>query len=229
MQTLTTASEHWLTHHKQIPDLLPGNPLHLPLIFYNALDTTKEIQDVLNNLNRFDNIVFGSPQNTTFFLEHLQKFPDATEELMAVCFARTEAIRLLLDRHDIPAIESYSGSKAIDLVESMLRFQRLGRTLYPCAEQSADDIPGFLEELDVECVELPCYRKEGPDEQTLKRYREQLENQPEAIFFHSVASVNQIPAAFPGLDLEEASCLAYSDAVLKKLEEAAITAELLST
>ncbi len=124
-----------------------------------------------------------------------------------------------LDKQGIPAVHPHADGEAINLLEFMLRIKRIGKTLYPCGDKTAEDLPALLRELDIEVDELVLFTLEGPEEQQLQEYQKDFAaHQPEFVVFHSRRSVNRMLAAFPNANYEDPLVISGDQAVTDKLE-----------
>ncbi|MCW9707083.1 uroporphyrinogen-III synthase [Fodinibius salsisoli] len=216
---LTAAVEdtEWFRAELQQQDV---SLLHCPLEQYEALVKGSTISDTLNNLDQFENIVHGSKRNARFFIEKVKELDQLEVAREQLNLALNQQAADYLEQQGIPAIHPQAEGKAINLMEFMLRVRRLGETLYPCGDKTSEDLPGFLQELDIPVQELVLFTLEGPEEKDLQNYQKQLgENGPEVIIFHSRRSVNRILAAFSNLNYEQAHIIAGDQAVSDKLKQ----------
>lgn len=199
--------------------------LHLPLEGYAPNDDA-HIEEVLNNLDTFDNIVHSSIRNAQFFLQHVNQHDkmEAVTDCLNLSF--DEPTFAWLEEQGIAAVHPQNGQKPIDLVELMLRLQRMGKTLYPCGSHQREDFPGFLEELDIEVLELDVFDLEGPGDEALVQYRKQVDKEsPSTVIFHSRRSVTRTLTAFPDLDYEELTLISADKGITNKLEEKGLAAD----
>lgn len=194
--------------------------LHCPLERYQALEEDSTILDTLNNLDEFENIVHGSKRNARFFIEKVKELGQLEVAREQLNLALNQHAADYLEREGIPAIHPHAEGKAINLMEFMLRVRRIGETLYPCGDKTSEDLPGFLQELDIPVQELVLFTLEGPKEDDLQEYQKKVQaDQPEVIIFHSRRSVNRMLAAFPNLNYEQAQIISGDQAVSDKLEQ----------
>ena len=209
---------------EEILSLLQGeNILHTPLEVYVPRTGDAAISDTLNSLNDFENIVYSSIRNARFFLQQVEKYDKKEAVQGRLNLAVDEATFQYLESHNIPAIHPPNGRKPIDVVEMMLRLQRLSTTLYPCGAHQREDFPGFLEELDIPVTELDVFDLEGPAKADLMDYRDQLSNiSPDSIIFHSRRSVNRTLAAFSDLVYENAQIISADKGISNKLKDEGI-------
>lgn len=214
---LTAAVEDTDIFRSELEDQ-PVSVLHYPLERYQALEADKEIADTLEVLDEYENIVHGSKRNAQFFVEKLRQYEKLDAARNQLNLALNQHTADYLEEEGIPAVHPHSEGKAIDLMEFMLRVRRIGETLYPCGDKTAEDLPGFLRELDVPVEELVLFTLEGPDETDLQSYRKKLAAQQlEVVIFHSRRSVNRTLAAFPNLNYETAYIISGDQAVTDKL------------
>lgn len=194
--------------------------LHYPLEKYIPLEDDQKVLDTLELLDEFENIVYGSKRNAKFFVDKLKEYDKMDEARDLLNLALNQHTADYLEEEGIPAVHPHSDGKAIDLMEFMLRVRRIGQTLYPCGDKTAEDLPGFLQELDIPVEELVLFTLEGPSELELEEYREELAaHEPEIIIFHSRRSINRMMAAFPNLQYENAHVIAGDKAVTDRLKE----------
>lgn len=194
--------------------------LHYPLERYQILEDNADVLDVLENLEEYENIVHGSKRNARFWIEWLQEFDKMEEARNQLNLALNQHTADYLEEQGIPAVHPHSEGKAINLLEFMLRIKRIGKTLYPCGDKTAEDLPALLRELDIEVVELVLFSLEGPKEYKLQEFRKNFAtHQPEFVIFHSRRSVNRILAAFPNANYDNATVISGDQAVTDKLEK----------
>lgn len=192
--------------------------LHYPLEKYKAVEDDETVRNTFEHLEEFENIAHGSKRNAQFFVEkvsQLDKWDQARERLNLALNQHTADF---LEEAGIPAVHPHSEGEAIDLMEFMLRVQRIGKTLYPCGDKTTEDLPGFLQELDIPVQELVLFTLEGPGKDKLQHYQEDIASyEPDIIIFHSRRSVNRMLAAFPDLNYREEQIISGDQAVSEKL------------
>lgn len=194
--------------------------LHCPLERYKPIRDDQTITGTLQQLDQFENIVHGSKRNARFFMDQVKELNQLEQARQQLNLALDQHTADFLEEEGIPAIHPQAKGKAINLMEFMLRVRRLGETLYPCGDKTSEDLPGFLQELDIPVQELVLFTLEGPEEAGLREYQKQVHaDQPEVIIFHSRRSVNRILAAFPNLNYEQAQIISGDQAVTDKLEQ----------
>lgn len=192
--------------------------LHYPLEHYREIEDDPSIPDTLQQLEEFENIVHGSKRNAQFFVKKIRETNKVDAARSRLNLALNQHTADFLEKEAIPAVHPHTDGKAIDLMEFMLRTRRIGKTLYPCGDKTAEDLPGFLRELDVPVEELVLFTLEGPAEKDLQTYRKDLASRdPEVIIFHSRRSVNRTLAAFPNLNYSVAHIISGDKAVTEKL------------
>jgi len=193
--------------------------LHYPLERYQAIETDQKIIDALDQLEEYENIVHGSKRNARFFIKKVKEYEKLDEVRNRLNLALNQHTADYLEQEGVPAVHPHSEGKAIDLMEFMLRIRRIGKTLYPCGDKTAEDLPGFLRELDVPVDELVLFTLEGPKEQKLQEYQKDLAaHEPAVVIFHSRRSVNRTLAAFPNFNYGAAQIISGDQAVTDKLQ-----------
>ena len=196
----------------------PISVLHYPLERYEALEDNADILDALENLEDYENIVHGSKRNAQFWIKWLQEFDKMEEARDQLNLALNQHTADYLEEQGIPAVHPHSEGQAINLLEFMLRIKRIGKTLYPCGDKTAEDLPALLRELDIKVDELVLFALEGPKEEKLQEFRKDFAaHEPEFVIFHSRRSVNRILAAFPNADYENTTVITGDQAVTEKL------------
>jgi len=201
--------------------------LHYPLERYEAIEGDQQILDELQLIEEYENIVYGSKRNARFFVEKIQELDKVDEVRNRLNLALNQHTADYLEEQGIPAVHPHADGKAIDLMEFMLRVRRIGQTLYPCGDKTAEDLPGFLQELDIPVEELVLFTLEGPEEMQLQEYRKDLAaHDPEVVLFHSRRSVNRTLAAFPSIDWGEPTVISAAQGVTDKLQKEDIEADI---
>lgn len=216
---LTAAAEDT----EQVRKVLAENDisvLQCPLEHYEPIEGDDTIIKTLNELDQFENIVHGSKRNAQFFIEKVKEQGVLEEARQQLNLALDQDAADYLEAEGIPAIHPHADGKAIDLMEFMLRVRRIGGTLYPCGDKTAEDLPGFLRELDIPVQELVLFTLEGPGKSKLKEFQKSVkEQEPDTIIFHSRRSVNRTLAAFPYMSFQDMQIVTGDKAVTEKLEK----------
>lgn len=201
-------------------------PLHYPLERYEAVED-EQILNTLESLDEFENIIHGSRRNARFFVDKIKAHDKLDETRNRLNLAVDQHTADFLESEGIPAVHPHSDGESIDLLEFMLRIRRIGETLYPCGDKTAEDLPGLLQELDVPVKQLVLFTLEGPKENDLQKYRKDLAaHDPEIVIFHSRRSVNRIKAAFPNLSYSKLLVLSGDQAVSEKLNKEGIKTDI---
>ena len=201
--------------------------LHFPLERYQQVDADEKIMDAFQHLDQYENIVHGSKRNARFFLEKVRDLDKMEEARDRLNLALTQYTADYLEEEGIPAVHPESGGKAINLMEFMLRVKRLGETLYPCGDKTREELPGFLQELDIPVKELVLFTLEGPLDKDLQLYQKELAaHEPEYIIFHSRRSVTRTLAAFPTADFQNAQIITGDQAVTDHLKDQDISTDI---
>lgn len=222
---LTAAKEDTEVFRSKLEEQ-PVSILHYPLERYEALEDNADVLEALENIGDYENIVHGSKRNAQFWIKWLQEFDKLEEVRNQLNLALNQHTADYLEEQGIPAVHPHSKGEAINLLEFMLRIKRIGKTLYPCGDKTAEDLPALLRELDIEVDELVLFTLEGPEENNLEEYRKDFAaHQPEFIIFHSRRSVNRTLAAFPDANYNGAYIISGDQAVTDKLETEGITVD----
>jgi uroporphyrinogen-III synthase len=222
---LTAATEDTEVFRSKLEDL-PVSLLHYPLERYQSLEDNGDILDGLEQLDSYENIVHGSKRNAQFWIEWVQEFDKIEEVRNKLNLALDQHTADYLEEQGIAAVHPHADGKAINLLEFMLRIKRIGKTLYPCGDKTAEDLPALLRELDIEVDELVLFTLEGPEESQLQEYRQDFSvHQPKHVIFHSRRSVNRMLAAFPNANYEDPLVISGDQAVTDKLESEGINVD----
>src|SRR5690625_7778084 len=80
----------------------------------------------------------------------------------------------MLEESGIPAILPRDGASAIDMLEFMLRISQQAAVLYPCAEESSEEIPGLLQELEMPVTEFTACRSAPMNREAVDKRTAQL-------------------------------------------------------
>lgn len=202
-------------------------PLYYPLERYEAVEEDEQIFNILQSLNEYENIIHGSKKNARFFVEKIKEYDRLDETRNRLNLAVDQRTADYLEEEGIPAVHPHSDGESIDLMEFMLRIRRIGESLYPCGDKTAEELPGLLQELDVPVEQWVIFTLGGPEEGKLQEYREDLAaHDPEIVIFHSRRAVNRITAAFPDLNYDDMQVLSGDTAVTEKLETEGIEMDI---
>jgi len=202
--------DHWQSNNIHIH--------HFPIDRFEWMSDSPAIKETLDNLEYYGNLVCSELDSTRQFLSIVEQADKLEKVKNKVCFAGNKEISAELEEKGIPAIEPLKENKAIDVVETMLRFRRTGPVLLPTRKNKVNDIAGFLEELEIEVNELPVYKKIGLDDKTIESYRRKTADlNPNYVFFHSREAVNSIPAVFKNIEFAETKNIALNKAVAQKM------------
>lgn len=200
---------------------------HIPLEKYTPLSKTEDRDSVLEKIDTFENIVHGNPRNTKFFVQAIEQRDKIEKVRQALNVTLDENSAEMLENIGIPAVTVQEGKKPIDLVEFLLRLRRLGPTLYPCGTHLSEDTPALLQELDIPVTELELFELQGPDQEELAGYQQQIKSQPpDILVFHSRRSVIRTLTAFPDLNFGKTTIVAADRAVTEKLKDKNITTDI---
>lgn len=201
--------------------------LHFPLERYVPVEDKSDIKETFSQLSEFENIIHGSLRNARFFIREVESFGNIKTVRKILNLTLDEETATFLEESGIPAVCTYAGGKSINLVEFMLRLRRMGATLYPCGSHRSEEIPGFLEELDIPVRELKLFDLKGPEDSKLDAYRKRIsESPPDTIIFHSRRSVTRTLAAFPDLNYESIRIISADKGISKKLLEKNISVDI---
>lgn len=194
--------------------------VHCPLERYVNRKDLSDAEKVLDQLTEYENIVYGGLPNARFFMKQVERLNKKEAVRNRLNLTLDEDTADFLESCEVPAVCTFAGRKSIHGVEFMLRLRRMGPTLYPCGTHRKEEIPAFLEELDIPVTELELYELEGPEDNELKNFQEKLnEATPDIIVFHSRRAVNRTLAAFPELNYADIHIISADKGVTKHLKE----------
>lgn len=200
--------------------------LNLPLKKYAPVTDNARIKETFDGLDEYENIIHGSLRNVQFFWELIERSGIAEEIKNKVNFAMHQDVADYLEERGVPAILPKPGAKGIDVLEFMIRFKRLGNTLYPAGEATREEMPGLLEELGVPYNDLVIFREEPLDEEELNEFRIDAHTGDwDAVVFHSRSAVNRFFAAVPDMDLSQKEIIAINGQVGERLKEFEVAAD----
>ncbi len=201
--------------------------VRMPLEIYFSIDEVLDSDQLSEEIDNADHIVFGSVLAARFFMQLYGQDETLEQMRKKVNLAIDKPTSDYLETFQIPAISAYPKTKPIDLIELMLRLGLLGRSLYPCGRHFSEELPGLFIELDIPCHEIPVYDRKGPDEEELKHYRELIKIQPpDYLLFHSIDSVRRTKIAFPELDFNKVNAISLHESVTRKLQDNGISVVL---
>lgn len=216
---LTTAEEDSAAVKKMLEE--EGAQIrHYPLERYRGLDNEEEVLESLRDMTEYENVVYGHRRNAVFFLDFVERhnLKEAVKERLN--FAVDNETAHFLEANGIPAVKPAEDAKAIKLIEFMLRIRRLGTTLYPCGTEQKEEVPGLLQELEIEVDEIPLFELTGPEDEELEDFRiDVMADEPEVLIMHSRHAVNRVPAAFPELNLDDKVVVSASPGVTRHLQK----------
>lgn len=222
---LITAAEE---DSAEILDLLDEKKVsvaHFPLERYVNRKDLSDAEEALDQLSEYENIVYGGLPNARFFMKQVERLNKKEAVRNRLNLTLDEDTADFLESCEVPAVCTFAGGKSINAVEFMLRLRRMGPTLYPCGTHRKEEIPAFLDELDIPVTELELFDLEGPEDKELKNFQEKLnEAEPDVIVFHSRRAVNRTLAAFPDLNYMDIRIISADKGVTQHLKEKDISA-----
>lgn len=196
----------------------PSAFVHLPLETYHS-KTEKMASGMLRkNVGNFSFVIYGNLRNANYFYEWMNEQNVVEDFLNAVHFSMDKPTSEFLEGKGIPAIQPRENTQPIDILEFMLRISREGKSLYPACENRAEEMPGLLQELDMEVAEFTVCKEVGLTSDMVEEYRNTIsKSEPGAVLIHNRSSLARLGAAFPELDLHKIQVLSGSAGVTKLL------------
>lgn len=194
--------------------------LHIPLMKYELLEEDDYVKDTFEGFESYQNIIYGSKRNASFFWEQVVKYGKEDEVRSKVNFVVDRDTQTFLEGVGVAAILPRPKSKGIDVLEFMIRFNRLGTTLYPAGEATQEEMPGLLEELGVAHNDLNVFRERNLTEAELADTRIDIQGKNwDTVIFHSRSSVNRFFAACPDFDLTGKKVFVTNEKVAARLND----------
>ena len=198
--------------------------LHLPLEHYEPYIIGEEEKIVIDKLSSFGFVVHGNLRNARYFLRWVSKNNLLEEVRQSVHLVLNKPSLDLLESHTIPAILPRNHARPIDIIEFMLRISKEGSVLYPTTDEKQEEIPGLLQELDMQVAEFTVCRESSLSDQQLSEFRSRFQKaDPSGVIFHSRSSVTRIFTAFPSLRASTLEIVSSGRAVSLKLEKSDIS------
>lgn len=192
--------------------------VHLPLEEF-IVDVEKEESNMVkDNMDIFSFVIYGNLRNARYFVEWMRQNNVLEPFKNAVHLALDKPTAEFLEGESIPAIMPREMAKPIDLLEFMLRISREGKSLYPCTDQKTEEMPGLLQELEMDVMEFSVCKEKSLDSTRLDSIRKEVANcNITAVLFHNRSSITRIRTAFPDIDLHTKKIISGSPGVTKSL------------
>ncbi len=202
-------------------------PVHLPLEHYKYASDRKQGIVLEDQREVYNFVVFGSLRNSRHYLTWLNQFDLQDEFRQKIHLVMNRPEMEFLEKHEIPAILPKENARPIDIMEFLLRISISGGVLYPCAEESSEEIPGLLQELQIPVSELTVCRSVPFEKSEIDQKRKEIKKvEPDGILFHSRSSVIRTRTAFPDIDLSSKKLIAASAGVAEKLRQEGFVPEV---
>jgi len=188
--------------------------IHLPLEKFRHSTDNISARLLKDNISAFSFVTYGSLRNAKFFIEWAESIDRLAQLKNLVHFSLDDPTADFLEKQGIPSIKPREKAKPIDILEFMLRISREGKTLYPAVRDRAEEMPGLLEELQMDVAEFVVCEEVGLTSDELDHYRSVISNrQPDYILLHNRSAVTRTGAAFPGLELQKLKVISGSAGV----------------
>lgn len=210
---------------EQFAHLAHARALHLPLEHHRPYRDQEALDHLFNGLSAFSNIMYGSLMHAEAFIKVLEQRDYATKKAVQQLLNLTKDAETAeyLEQHQIPAIRATESGKAIEVMEMLIRLNRLTPTIYPSVEGYYEEFPALMHELGANCVEIPMLEFTGPKPEELDEFRQSIQtNTVDAVFFHAPNAVVRTQTAFPALDTRQTINIALNDRTAEKMLEKGI-------
>lgn len=205
-------------------------PCHLPLEQYEYFFDPDQNEALLQQMDSFQFVVYGKLRNARNFITWVEKTKTIEKILEKIHLVLNKSEADLLEEAGIPAIQPKETCRPIDIMEFLIRITINGTVLYPCAEGSAEEVPGLLEELETPVAEFTVCKSVPFKKEILKIKKEKLSKlHPDAVLFHSRGSVIRTRTAFPELDLTDKTLVAASAGVAFKMRQENLEPDYIAT
>jgi len=215
---LVTASPMACGDMKYVFEETPDNFLHLPLESYEA-STEKMASGMLKkNIDNFAFVIYGTLRNAVYFEKWMSSNGLLTDFQNLVHFSLDRPTSDFLESKGIPAIQPRQHAKPIDILEFMLRISREGKTLYPSCSNKAEEMPGLLQELEMDVAEFTVCEETGLMQEEVNEVRGTVSDANlSAVLFHNRSAVTRTFAAFPDLNVKKMTVFSGSAGVTQHL------------
>ena len=192
--------------------------LHLPLESYE--ENTEKVASALlkENVDNFEFVIYGTLRNAIYFEKWMSKNKLLADFQNLVHFCLDQPTSEFLESKEIPAIQPRQHAKPIDILEFMLRISREGKTLYPSCSNKTEEMPGLLQELEMDVAEFSVCKEIGLTPEEVASSRDALSaSDVSAVLFHNRSSVTRTFAAFPNLNIKKLTVISGSAGVTQHL------------
>lgn len=215
---LITAPAHVCGNMKQLLETHASNILHAPLESYRVSIDRMASKLLVKNVSNFSFVIYGNLRNAIYFEKWMSEHQLLKEFQNLVHFALDHPTSEFLESNGIPAIQPRENAKPIDILEFMLRISREGKTLYPSCSNRAEEMPGLLQELEMDVAEFAVCEEAGLETEQVEELREEISNEnPASILFHNRSAVTRTLAAFPDLNIKKLKIISGSAGVTQHL------------
>lgn len=196
----------------------PDRILHLPLEIYKTAFHRDNSEVVTSSLDNLSFVIYGNLRNATHFLKWVHEHDLLRAFQNLVHLSMDKPTFMFLEKNGIPSIMPRENARPVDIMEFMFRISREGKTLYPTAKAKAEEMPGLLNEMQMDVLEFSVCREVSLSSDTLNVYKEKINNhEPGVVLFHNRSSVTRTNAAFPNLNLHTMTVLSGSAGVTQSL------------
>src|SRR6056297_3091349 len=192
--------------------------LHLPLESYE--DNTEKVASALlkKNVDNFEFVIYGTLRNAIYFEKWMNQNKLLADFQNLVHFCLDKPTSEFLESKGIPVIQPRQHAKPSDILEFMLRISREGKTLYPSCSNKAEEMPGLLQELEMDVAEFTVCEETGLMQEEVNEVRVTVSDANlSAVLFHNRSAVTRTFAAFPDLNVKKMTVFSGSAGVTQHL------------
>lgn len=215
---LITASAVACGDLKYLLEESPKLFFHSPLEDYKASTEALASNMLKKNVDNFAFVIYGNLRNALYFEEWMSKHELLADFQNLVHFSLDRPTSDFLESKGIPVIQPRQHAKPIDILEFMLRISREGKTLYPSCSNKAEEMPGLLQELEMDVAEFTVCEEVGLDPDNVESLRDKLSlEEVSAVLFHNRSAVTRTFAAFPDLNVKKLTVYSGSAGVTQHL------------
>lgn len=215
---LITASPMACGDMKYFIEKISGEFLNLPLESYEARIEKMASGMLKKNVDNFAFVIYGTLRNAIYFEKWMNSQGLLNDFRNLVHFTLDQPTSDFLESKGIPAIQPRQHAKPIDILEFMLRISREGRSLYPSCSNKAEEMPGLLQELEMDVAEFTVCEETGLDPDEVDMVRDKVTGANiSAVLFHNRSAVTRTFAAFPDLNVKKMTVFSGSAGVTQQL------------
>ena len=177
---LTRSQEQCVDHHQQL-QAMGADPISIPVIRFQALESPAQDDDPLQQLSSFQWIVFTSSNGVRFFFQRLKAAGASIDDCSVrfACVGSKTSATLAQFGHQASLVpDCHNSDSLVSAIQAEMATEKSDmkgrRFLYPSAKTIATDWPAQLTRLGCEVVQWPIYETISVDlaEPSIQQLRE---------------------------------------------------------